>query len=248
MYYDHPAEAAAYEVPNQFMFGTQLLVAPITAPVDADTRLGSVTAWLPPGEWVDVFTGQRYRGGRAIALHRDLDSIPVLARPGTVLPLAADGPGTDVPDRIELHVFAGGEGEFTLAEDRDDERWARTTFRHRDGELTIAPVEGERDTVPAGRAYVVVPHGFAQGDPIDLGALDPAEEHTVRIDGGAAEDDTEERLFALLDRAHVSNTTKNAIYDAVTAAPAPADAALELIGMDLGPALLGAVTELLLAR
>ena len=39
-------------------------------------------AELPEGEWIDVFTGLRYRGGRTIALHRDLDSIPVLVRPG----------------------------------------------------------------------------------------------------------------------------------------------------------------------
>jgi len=112
----------------------------------------------------------------------------------------------------------------------------------------IGAVEGEPATLPAERAYVVVPHGFAGAGPIDLGVLDPGEEHTARIEGGPAEVDVEQRLFALLDRAHVPNTVKNAVYDAVLAAPAPADAALELIGMDLGPALLGAVTELLLAR
>jgi hypothetical protein len=94
----------------------------------------------------------------------------------------------------------------------------------------------------------VIPHGFADDAPIDLGVLDPAEEHRVRLPEPATGDDTVERLFALLDRAHIANPIKNAIYDAVNAAPTPADAALELIGMDLPPALLGAVTELLLAR
>jgi hypothetical protein len=248
MYYDHPAERAAYEVPNQFMFGTEALVAPITSPVDPDTRLGAVNAWLPDGEWVDVFTDQRYRGGRTIALHRTLDCIPVLVRPGTVAPLAADGAGTDLPERLELHVFGAGEAAFTLAEDRDDDRWARTTFTHRDGELTIGAVEGERATLPGARSYVVVPHGFADCEPIELGVLDPGEEHRVRLPEPETTDDTVERLFELLDRAHVANPVKNAIFDAVNAAPAPADAALELIGMDLPPALLGAVTELLLAR
>jgi alpha-glucosidase (family GH31 glycosyl hydrolase) len=240
MYYDHPFEPGAYAVPNQFMFGTELLVAPITSPVDPGTRMGSVNAWLPEGEWIDVFTGLRYRGGRTIALHRDLDSIPVLVRPGAILPLAADGPGTDLPDRVELHVFAGGDGEFTLAEDRDDGRWARTTFTYRDGELTIGRIEGERDTLPE-RSYVVVPHGFASAEPIEV------RDGRVRLDGELAGDDTAERLFALLDRAHMPNPVKNAIYDAVLAAPTPTAAALELIGMELDPPLLGAVTELLLA-
>jgi hypothetical protein len=223
------------------MFGTELLVAPITEPADPGTRMGSVDAWLPEGEWIDVFTGLRYRGGRTIALHRDLDSIPVLVRPGTVLPLAADGPGTDLPDRVELHVFAGGDGEFTLAEDRDDGRWARTTFTYAGGELTIGPVEGDADTLPE-RTYVVVPHGFASTEPIEV------RDGRASIDLEPASDDTVERLFALLDRAHMGNPVKNKIYDAVTAAPTPADAALELIAMDLDPPLLGAVTELLLAR
>jgi hypothetical protein len=248
MYYDHPAAEAAYEVPNQFMFGTELLVAPITSPIDPDTRLGAVNAWLPEGGWVDVFTGLRYRGGRTVALHRELDSIPVLVRPGTVLPLAADGPGTGVPDRVELHVFAGGDGAFTLAEDRDDGRWARTTFTHRGGELVIGAVEGERGTVPDARTFVVVPHGFAGDAPIDLGVLDPGSEHRTSLPEPSDGDDTVERLFALLDRAHIANPVKNAIYDAVRAAPTPGDAALELIGMDLPPGLLSAVSELLLAR
>ena len=241
MYYDHASERAAYGVPNQFMFGTELLVAPITEPADPGTRMGAVEAWLPEGEWIDVFTGLRYRGGRTIALHRDLDSIPVLARPGTILPLAADGPGTDLPDRVELHVFAGGDGEFTLAEDRDDGRWARTTFTYEGGELTIGEVEGDAETLPE-RTYVVVPHGFAGTEPIEV------RDGRASLDPEPAPDDTIERLFALLDRAHMGNPVKNRIYDAVTAAPTPADAALELVAMDLDPPLLGAVTELLLAR
>ena len=203
------------------MFGTELLVAPITAPADPDTRLGAVSAWLPEGDWIDVFTGQRYRGGRTIALHRDLDSIPVLVRPGTILPLAADGPGTDLPDRVELHVFAGGNGEFTLAEDRDDERWARTTFRFRESELVIGAVEGERGTLPGSRSFVVVPHGFEDDEPVDLGVLDPGAEHRHRLGDAGSDEDVHERLFTLLDRAHLPNPVKNAIYDAVQAARCP---------------------------
>ena len=92
-----------------------------------------------------------------------------------------------------------------------------------------------------------MPHGFADAEPIDLGVLDPGAS-TGSTDRDAAPPTTpSSALFALLDRAHMGNPVKNAIYDAVQAAPVPADAALELIGMDLPPAVLGAVTELLLA-
>ena len=247
MYYDHPSEEAAYGVPNQFMFGTELLVAPITAPADPDTRLGAVNAWLPEGEWIDVFTGLRYRGGRTIALHRDLDSIPVLVRPGTILPLAADGPGTDVPDRVELHVFAGGDGRVHAR--RGPRRRAlgahhvppprrRAGHRRRRGRTRdlarLAQLRGGAARVRGRRA------GRPRRARPGRRAPPPARRPRTATTPSSA-------LFALLDRAHIANPVKNAIYDAVQAAPAPADAALELIGMDLPPAVLGAVTELLLA-
>ena len=102
--------------------------------------------------------------------------------------------------------------------------------------------------MPGSRSYAVVPHGFADDTRAELGELDPGDEHRHRLGEARAEDAVDERLFALLDRAHIANPVKNAIYDAVRAAPAPADAALELIGMSLPPELLSAVSELLLAR
>ena len=59
MYHDHPLAPEAYAVANQFLFGPDLLVAPITTPGDARTHLGQVTAWLPPGTWFDALTGRR---------------------------------------------------------------------------------------------------------------------------------------------------------------------------------------------
>ena len=114
MYYEHPDDADAYRVRNQYLFGDRLLVAPITTPADRATGLGAVRAWLPPGRWTDVFTGVTYRGGTTILLHRDLDTIPVLAPAGAILPLAADAQqGVANPDALELRVYAGADGEFT---------------------------------------------------------------------------------------------------------------------------------------
>jgi alpha-glucosidase (family GH31 glycosyl hydrolase) len=57
MYYQYPDRDEAYEVPNQYIFGSQLLVCPITSPADTKIGLGSVTAWLPERLYVDIFTG-----------------------------------------------------------------------------------------------------------------------------------------------------------------------------------------------
>jgi alpha-glucosidase (family GH31 glycosyl hydrolase) len=227
MYYDHPEAPEAYTVPNQFMFGTELLVAPITTPADRSTGLARVKAWLPPGEWVDVFTGLRYTGGRTVYLHRTLDSIPVLARAGAVLPMVpaeeTDG-GTDLTARIEVRVFAGADGDFTLVEDRDDERWARTrlSYDDRTRELTVHDVEGDASTLPEGRSYEVVVEGT---EPNDVPA----------------------RVFAILDRAQLPFQLKADVLDVVRTSESPAHAALALQGLDLSTALLGAVSEILLA-
>ncbi|GAA2737252.1 glycoside hydrolase family 31 protein [Pedococcus aerophilus] len=228
MYYEHPDQPDAWTVPNQFMFGTDLLVAPITSPADAETGLGRVKAWLPEGEWVDLFTGMRYRGGRVLHLHRDLGSIPVLARAGTILPVVpadALGGGTDPASRIELRVVPGADGEFTLVEDRDDQRWARTRISYDDasGAVTVHDVEGHDDTLPQDRAYDTVLVGAGDGDPVAA-------------------------AFAILDRAQMGFELKGAAYEAIRTAPSPAAAIGTLQALEVSPALLGALTEVLLAR
>ena len=120
MYWEHPEADEAYQVPAQFRFGTDLLVAPVTSPADRQTTLGQVRAWLPPGRWTDLFTGLSYAGGREILLHRDLDSIPVLARAGAIIPLlAAPMPpnGTDSPAALEVLVIPGADAAFEMIED-----------------------------------------------------------------------------------------------------------------------------------
>ena len=271
MYYEHPDDADAYRVRNQYLFGDRLLVAPITTPADRATGLGAVRAWLPPGRWTDVFTGVTYRGGTTILLHRDLDTIPVLAPAGAILPLAADAQqGVANPDALELRVYAGADGEFTLAEDQDDERWAVTRFTLAGDELRIHPVEGEHGSVPATRRYDVVLCGFAGVTAVEvdgteqptvpgpvpgsvsvrLPSVAAAEGAVLRLVGDTApagNRDIPERLFALLDAAQIELTTKERVHRAVTTHE-PARAVPALAALDLPRPLFTAVVELLLAE
>ena len=80
MYYLAPGgRRAPTECRTSSRSATELLVAPITTPRDPVTLRGAVRAWLPPGTWIDVFTGPSTTAAATIVLHRDLDSIPVLA-------------------------------------------------------------------------------------------------------------------------------------------------------------------------
>ncbi len=166
MYWLHQWENDAYQVPNQFAFGTELLVAPITAPKDSGTQLGSVRAWLPPGTWIDVFTSLVYDGGRQVVLHRDLTEIPVLAAPGAIIPLSGElvpGNSPDNPASLEVLVVVGADGAFELIEDDgsgsglDEETVARTpiSFDQRSGSVTVGPANNALGCLPGQRTWTV---------------------------------------------------------------------------------------------
>ena len=120
MYYTFPDQEEAYQVPNQYMFGSELMVMPITSPQISELELGSVTGWLPDGIYYDFFSGLRYKGDRMIRVFRPLERIPVFAKAGSVIVLAdnrAVQNGVQNPDALEIRIFAGANGQFDLFED-----------------------------------------------------------------------------------------------------------------------------------
>lgn len=163
VYYSYPERSEAYRYKNQYMFGESLLVCPITSPNHQTLRMGAVAAWLPPGEWTDIFTGKKYSGDKEITLFRDLTSIPVLAKAGAIIPLSADnGNSVENPNKLELMIFAGN-GSFTLFEDDSktdfEVKNVKTKFTSelKDGTLkvTIEKPEGDLSLIPDTRNYIV---------------------------------------------------------------------------------------------
>ena len=178
MYHAHPTAPQAYRVPNQYLFGADLLVAPITGPADPITGYAGITAWLPDGTWFDVLTGCRYDGGRDVVLHRTLDDIPVLAPAGAVLPLALDPMAqvSGTPDELLVRVFAGAAGQYTLVDDDGSaepdlsrRRETRFSFGWRsghDGHEADLWIDG-----PSGRHHLVVELvGVDAGDAVVVAA------------------------------------------------------------------------------
>lgn len=117
MYYRYDCKEA-YEAKNQYIFGGQLLVCPITQPMDKRLNLSSVRVWLPEGRWTDIFNGRIYKGGQWITMYRDLDSIPVLAHEGTIVPMYYQDKTNDLSleQPLEIHVWRGN-GNYELYED-----------------------------------------------------------------------------------------------------------------------------------
>lgn len=172
MYYTHPKCQAAYEVPNQFWFGTELMVAPITSPQDPSILMGKVTAWLPKGDWFDFFTGMHYYShrGRKMNLYRSLNTIPVLAKAGAIVPMAQYEDNRLVnADTMEVAVFPGADGNFTLYEDTGDYSdyqngaYACTDMELKWGEravFTISAATGDRALIPQTRTWIINLRGF----------------------------------------------------------------------------------------
>lgn len=75
LYFDHPGDDGAWSHPLQWMLGPDLLVAPVTS--EGATEW---TTYLPPGEWVDAWTGERISGGREHSRQVPLDEVPVYVR------------------------------------------------------------------------------------------------------------------------------------------------------------------------
>ena len=76
MYYDHPEQDEAYNVPEQFMFGGDILATAVVEPVDSVTGLAARRIWFPEGRWYDCATGAMYEGGRTEELHYTLSENP----------------------------------------------------------------------------------------------------------------------------------------------------------------------------
>lgn len=136
IYYLEADNEKAYNYPNEYYFGEDLLVCPITEKGDELSKLSRVKAYLPKGYWVDIFTGIKYAGEREIEIYRSLDDIAVFARLGSILPLDARKSGNEIdnPNELDLHVFAGADGSYSLAEDASEladfveKEWRYTEF------------------------------------------------------------------------------------------------------------------------
>ena len=168
LYYQNPGKWDAFRMNNEYYFGSDILVNPITQPVSTATRMGKVMTLLPEGTWIDLFTGTVYNGDRKIELYRSLDSIPVLAKAGAIVTLDARTTGNkiDNPDILKVIVAAGADGSFRLDEEATDNVWCSTTFTYQWGDeavLTITPEKTKLEGMPAERAYEFVFAGTAQG-------------------------------------------------------------------------------------
>jgi alpha-D-xyloside xylohydrolase len=115
--FDWRTDTAVYSVKDQYMFGPAFLVNPVTAP-----GLTARSVYLPRGSWTDFWTGKRIDGGVSITADAPISTMPLYVRAGSIVPMGAEVEyATQKPaDTLELRVYPGADGSFTLYEDENE--------------------------------------------------------------------------------------------------------------------------------
>ncbi len=164
MYYDYPESDKAYETPEQFMFGNDILATTITQPVDSITGLAPRTIWFPEGTWFDCATGSMYEGGRTEELHYTLAENPHYAKAGSIIPMnPATVKNLQQPcDTLVLTFIPGGDGQLRHYEDDGMSQQYKTNYavttvtKKQEGNtvrVRISPREGSFAGASDNRSY-----------------------------------------------------------------------------------------------
>ena len=169
LYLQYPADARSYAYPNEYFFGNEILVAPISDPS------GGEEIYLPPGSWTDFYSGQIYAGGSVLAIRAPVDVLPLFIRTGSIVPLAPDLAYSDQKplDRLTLAVFGPQSASYRLYEDdgvslgyRSGEfAWTPISFESSGSgqwQMEIGPTEGSFSGQVTRRAYGIELHGLPE--------------------------------------------------------------------------------------
>ena len=175
---DFAADPKVRDLGSEYMFGRSLLVAPVTEPLYTQSEAiawsevqpdwnaaKSMEVYLPAGAaWYDLRSGVRYAGGQTVTVDASLDSCPVFAKAGSIIPIGPDVQySSEKPwDNLEIRVFKGADGSFTLYEDEGDNYnyekglYSTITFTLKGGKLTIGERSGAFDGMIQNRTFHIV--------------------------------------------------------------------------------------------
>lgn len=165
---DFRTDVRAQNIGDQFLYGPALLVNPVTEPGAESRRV-----YLPHAKWIDFWTGVTLEGGRSIDAPAPLDRLPLYVRAGSILPMGPEieYTGEKPEDPVELRIYRGADGDFTLYEDEGDsydyQKGADATIPlHWDdatGTLTIGERKGSFPGMLQTRTFRIVVVGPGHG-------------------------------------------------------------------------------------
>ncbi len=120
MYYDYPESEEAYTFEGEYMFGNDILAAPVCKSAEGEPTVGQ-TIWLPGGTWYEVATDSLLSGNQIITRYFAEGQIPYYYRKGAVIPLYPPIKHlNDRPTKIIVQFAPGENGECSLYEDENN--------------------------------------------------------------------------------------------------------------------------------
>lgn len=169
LYYKYPE---TYDEPlykNEYYFGSELFVSPITNQKDPIMNRVVHRLFLPKGVWYDFKTGKKFSGGKRYVTFYDSKDYPVFARMGAIIPMAVlDNEkinDTSSPKKLEIHVFPGRSNTYKLYEDDGNSlKYMKgesfTTeinyyYKEDDFSVSLEPVDGKEGIIPEKRDYII---------------------------------------------------------------------------------------------
>ena len=170
LYYDWPEANEAYDMKNEYVFGSQMIVNPIVTPGDKVTGLVKQEVWIPKGEWIEKDSGTLFSGPATVQRNFSIEQTPVYVCEGAIVPMAPPMEYTNQKpvDPLIVTVYPmnnRSSSEYSLYEDAGDTRgyqtgqFARTDLiaasKGDEITITIAAVKGSYPGLVTTRGYEV---------------------------------------------------------------------------------------------
>ena len=163
LYYEWPEENEAYKHNDEYMFGDNILAAPIVERSN-NNGISHKTIWLPKGNWYEVNSGDILEGNKSYTRTFTQADIPHYYKEGAIIPMYPKlSHLKSRPDKLILQFAPGQEGEFMYYEDENDNDnyqnglYTFTKITHnrneKEGTFTIYPREGNFNGMPTNRSY-----------------------------------------------------------------------------------------------
>jgi alpha-D-xyloside xylohydrolase len=128
--FDFRTDPNIKNIGNQFMYGPAFMVSPVTTQGQT-----SRSVYLPAGKWYDFWTGASVNGGASTTVSAPLSQIPLHIRAGSIVPMGPEIQyATERADTIELRVYPGANGSFTIYEDEGD------NYNYETGKYATIPI------------------------------------------------------------------------------------------------------------
>ena len=166
MYYDYPETENAYSYKGQYMFGNDIMAAPVTAPISQINWLASKKIWLPQGDWFEYHSGSLLKGNQVIERSYAHDEIPFFCKAGSIIPMNPDVKNLQERPSVQVISFIPGTSVSSTELYEDDEFTndyklgkfsKRTVIRENTSDttmkITIEPTMGNYLRMPEQQAF-----------------------------------------------------------------------------------------------